>query len=99
MVKQKAGQIDGGPVFERKLSFSPFGVTTLRREDLKGDRFGYWDGDKTMLFDPEHRVERCEMPDYWLQKALPPDVLDTNETKPPETSYRSDRRRYRNLGF
>ncbi|KAH3913214.1 hypothetical protein HBH56_113250 [Parastagonospora nodorum] len=86
MVKQKAGQTDRGPVFERKLSFSPFGVTTLRREDFEGDRFGYWNGDRTTLFDPEHRVEKCEMPNYWLQKALPPDVLDPPPAVPKSRS-------------
>jgi len=86
MVKQKAGRTDGGPVFKRKLSFSPFDVTTLRREDFEGDRLGYWNGDKTTLFDPEHRVENCEMPNYWLQKALPPDVLDPPSAAPKSRS-------------
>ncbi|KAF1846993.1 uncharacterized protein K460DRAFT_352184 [Cucurbitaria berberidis CBS 394.84] len=61
--------------FERKLTFSPFGVTSLGRADFEGDRLGYWNGDRASLFDPEYRVE-CEIPDYWLQKALPHDVLD-----------------------
>lgn len=86
MVKQKAAQTNGGPLFERKLSFSPFGVTTLRREDFEGDRLGYWNGDRTTLFDPEHRVENCVMPNYWLQKALPPDVLDPPPAVPKSHS-------------
>ncbi|KAH7083689.1 PIN domain-like protein [Paraphoma chrysanthemicola] len=62
-------------VFERKLRFSPFGVSSLRRSDFKGERLGYWDGNLTKPFDPEHRVE-CEIPNYWLSKLLPKDVLE-----------------------
>ncbi|KAF1941483.1 PIN domain-like protein [Clathrospora elynae] len=74
-------------ILERKLSFSPFGVTTLQRKDFEGDHLGYWDGTKEEPFDPEHRVE-CEMPEYWLQKLLPPDVLD-----PPPAPKRTPKRK------
>jgi Holliday junction resolvase YEN1 len=70
--------------FERKISFSPFGITTLRREDFEGMRLGYWNGDRTTLFDPEHRVE-CELPFYWLQKVIPQHVL---EPSPPNSKQR-----------
>ncbi|KAL5120047.1 hypothetical protein ACEQ8H_002145 [Pleosporales sp. CAS-2024a] len=79
LVKQKAVKDSGAstaPVLERKLSFSPFGVTSLKREDFEGFRLGYWNGDRTTLFDPAYRVEKCEIPNYWLQKVLPQDVLD-----------------------
>jgi Holliday junction resolvase YEN1 len=76
-------------IFERKLTFSPFGVTTLRREDFEGERLGYWNGDRTTPFDPEYRVE-CEAPTYWLQQVLPPDVLDPPSPPPkqPKTAQR-----------
>jgi Holliday junction resolvase YEN1 len=76
--KQRVKKTDGllpSRVFERKLTFSPFGVTNLRREDFEGERLGYWNGDRTTLFDPEYRVE-CEAPTYWLQQVLPADILD-----------------------
>ncbi|KAH6875952.1 hypothetical protein BKA58DRAFT_132119 [Alternaria rosae] len=76
--KQKAKKADNEltmRTFERKLTFSPFGVTTLGRADFEGERLGCWNGDKETLFDPEHRVE-CEYPEYWLRKVLPPDALE-----------------------
>jgi Holliday junction resolvase YEN1 len=63
-------------VLERKLTFSPFGVTSLTKEDFVGERAGYWDRDRDIPFDPEYRVEPCEIPEYWLRKVLPPDVLN-----------------------
>jgi Holliday junction resolvase YEN1 len=60
---------------ERKLTFSPFGVTNLKRADFEGDRLDYWNGDRKVLLDLVHRVE-WEMPNYWLEKTLPADVLD-----------------------
>ena len=73
--------------FERKITFSPFGVTDLCRTDFEGDRLGYWNGDKEVLFDPEHRVE-YEIPEYWLRKVLPPDVFESASTVPKQTSKR-----------
>jgi Holliday junction resolvase YEN1 len=69
-------------VFERKLSFSPFGVTSLRKENFEGDRIGYWNGDMKVLYDPEYRVDKCELPNYWLEKVPPPDVLDPPPAAP-----------------
>jgi Holliday junction resolvase YEN1 len=62
-------------LLERKLTFSPFGVTDLRKGNFEGDGLGRWNGDKEVLFDSAHRVE-CEIPTYWLEKVLPADVLD-----------------------
>jgi Holliday junction resolvase YEN1 len=92
-VKQKVEQTeDGSPVrvLERKLTFSPFGVTSLRKEDFEGERLGYWNGDRNIMFDPDYRVEKVEMPDYWLQKSLPQDVL---EPPPPVPKSRSAKRK------
>lgn len=71
--------------FERKIKFSPFGVTSLRREDFEGERYGYWTG-KTVPFDLTFRVEKCEMPNYLLQKVLPADVLDPPPREPKSRS-------------
>jgi Holliday junction resolvase YEN1 len=72
---------------ERRLTFSPFGVTTLHQADFEGDRLGHWNGDKETLFDPEHRVE-VEFPEYWLCRVLPPHVLDPPSPVPRRTSKR-----------
>jgi Holliday junction resolvase YEN1 len=79
---KKTGKGLPAPVFERKLSFSPFGVTTLRKEDFEGERLGYWNGDAKELFDQDYRVEMRELPIDWLQKVLPPDVLDPPPAEP-----------------
>jgi Holliday junction resolvase YEN1 len=72
---------DDSPPFERKLTFSPFALTTLTRGDFDGgERTGYWTGAMDVPFDPTHRVE-CEIPDHLLQKGLPPEVLN-----PPSSS-------------
>jgi Holliday junction resolvase YEN1 len=78
LTKRRVKKTDDQPPIrslERKLTFSPFGVTDLQREDFEGDQLGQWNGDKEVLFDPAHRVE-CEIPTYWLEKILPADVLD-----------------------
>ncbi|KAF2126472.1 hypothetical protein P153DRAFT_369184 [Dothidotthia symphoricarpi CBS 119687] len=69
--------------FERKVSFSPFGVTSLQREYFESRR-GSWDGKRYgVRFDPNHEVV-CEfMPEYWLQKGLPLEIFD-----PPRTPKR-----------
>jgi Holliday junction resolvase YEN1 len=69
---------------ERKLKFSPFGLTSLQRKDFEGERQGYWDGDSKTHFDPNHRVT-FEIPKYWLRKVLPPEILDP---PPPEPKKR-----------
>ncbi|KAG9191058.1 holliday junction resolvase YEN1 [Alternaria panax] len=87
LTKQRAKQTDNEPpmrTFERKLTFSPFGVTSLGRADFEGDRLGHWNGDKETMFDPNHRVE-CEFPEYWLRKVLPPDILDPPPPAPKRT--------------
>lgn len=60
---------------ERKLTFSPFGLTTLTRAHFEGERKGYWGGTLDLNFDPDHRVE-SEIPDYLLQRPLHPDILN-----------------------
>ncbi|CAN9268483.1 unnamed protein product [Alternaria alternata] len=75
--KQRVKKTDDEPpmrTFERKLTFSPFGVTSLGQADFEGARLGHWNGDKETLFDPDYRVE-CEFPEYWLRKVLPADIL------------------------
>jgi Holliday junction resolvase YEN1 len=66
---------------ERKLTFSPFDLTALKRADFEGERLGHWNGDRETLFDPAHRVE-WEMPNYWLEEVLPTDVLDPPPPSP-----------------
>jgi len=78
---------DDSPPLERKLTFSPFGLTTLTRADFEGARAGYWDGAMDVPFDPTLRVE-CEIADYLLQlqEALLSEVLNpptsTRKRKP-----------------
>ncbi|KNG46629.1 beta-lactamase-like protein [Stemphylium lycopersici] len=78
--------------FERKLTFSPFMLTSLCRADFEGPRLGHWNGDTKVLFDKDHRVE-CEIPEYWLRNALPGDVLDPSQPmpKPPSKRKRTER--------
>jgi Holliday junction resolvase YEN1 len=60
----------------RKLTFSPFRLSTLKRSDLEGGaRQGYWGGKLDVPFDPDHRVD-CEVPEYILRMALTSDMLD-----------------------
>ncbi|CAA9959737.1 hypothetical protein PTMSG1_03145 [Pyrenophora teres f. maculata] len=74
-------------IFERELTFSPFGVSDLSRTDFEGDYLGYWNGDKEALFDPEYRVE-CEIPEYWLRKVLPRDVFEPSTPVPTQVPKR-----------
>jgi Holliday junction resolvase YEN1 len=74
-VKQKVEQTDDeSPVCvlkrKRKLTFSPFSLTSLRKEDFEGERLGYWNGNKN----------------YWLQKSLPQDVLEPPPPAPKSRS-------------
>jgi Holliday junction resolvase YEN1 len=85
LVNERVKNTDSGlpaRVFERKLSFSPFGVPTLLREDFEGERQGYWSRKAEDPFDPDYRVENRELPIYWLQKVLPPDILDPPRAEP-----------------
>ncbi|KAF3053788.1 hypothetical protein E8E11_007057 [Didymella keratinophila] len=71
--------------FERKITFSPFGVTALRREDLEGgEREGMWDGKRDVPFDPEYRVECDYFPAFVLRWALPEDVIDPPPAAPKQ---------------
>jgi Holliday junction resolvase YEN1 len=87
LTKQRANKAEGERIFERQLTFSPFSVTVLSRKDFEGDRLGYWDGNMEVLFNPEHRV-KCEIPEYWLRKVLPSDVLDPPPPAPKRTPKR-----------
>jgi Holliday junction resolvase YEN1 len=61
---------------ERKITFSPFEVTSLRREDFEGgERQWFWDGKRDVPFDPTHRVECDYFPAFWLQRVLPRKIL------------------------
>lgn len=56
---------------ERKITFSPFALTKLRRSIFEGEMYGYWryqpkkSNEPTPLFEPDYRVE-CEIPAYLL---------------------------------
>ena len=70
---------------ERKITFSPFGVTALHREDLEGgEREGMWDGKTDVPFDPEFRVECDYFPAFVLRQALPEDVLNPPPAAPKQ---------------
>lgn len=69
-------------VFERKIKFSPFGVTSLQKEDFEGERRGYWTSKVGDPFDPTYRVEKCEMPNFLLEKVLPADILNPPSPQP-----------------
>ncbi|KZM26499.1 uncharacterized protein EKO05_0005424 [Ascochyta rabiei] len=71
--------------FERKITFSPFEVTSLRREDFEGgDREGMWEGKRDMPFNPTHRVECDYFPAFWLDRVLPQGILDPPPSAPKE---------------
>ncbi|KAF3042994.1 hypothetical protein E8E12_009886 [Didymella heteroderae] len=68
---------------ERKIKFSPFGVTALRREDLEGgEREGMWVGKRDVPFDPEYCVECDYFPDFVLRRVIPEDVFNPPPTAP-----------------
>lgn len=77
LVKTKskgAGSESDPAILERKLTFSPFGVSRLNKahfEPLYSTRPSKTD----TSFDPEQRVT-CEIPTFLLQKVLPLDVLE-----------------------
>jgi Holliday junction resolvase YEN1 len=75
LTKRKAGTVADEAILERKLAFSPFKLTSLSQKDFEGERAGYWTGAADEPFDPDHRVDG-EIPDYWLRKALPPDLIN-----------------------
>ncbi|KAJ4372666.1 hypothetical protein N0V86_008029 [Didymella sp. IMI 355093] len=77
--------------FERKITFSPFGLTTLRRDDLEGGgREGMWDGKVGMPFDPTYRVECDYFPAFVLRQALLADVPDP---PPPASKQKASKRK------
>jgi hypothetical protein len=77
--------------FERKITFSPFGLTTLRRDDLEGGgREGMWDGKVGVPFDPTYRVECDYFPAFVLRQALLADVLDP---PPPAPKQKASKRK------
>ncbi|KAF5846475.1 hypothetical protein GGP41_003853 [Bipolaris sorokiniana] len=88
--KQRSKRTEDQPsmrTFERKITFSPFGVTSLCTDDFEGSQFGHWNGDDKVLFDLEYRVE-CEMPEYWLRKTLPAEVFNSSLPTPKSSSKR-----------
>lgn len=88
--KQRSKKTEEQPpaqILERKLTFSPFGVSCLCRADFEGDKFGHWNGDDKVLFDPNYRVE-CEMPEYWLRKVVPDDGFNPSVSTPKPVSKR-----------
>ncbi|XPS70041.1 hypothetical protein M3J07_002278 [Ascochyta lentis] len=77
--------------WERKITFSPFEVTSLRREDFEGgEREGMWEGKRGVPFDPTHRVECDYFPAFWLQQVLPPEIFDP---PPPAPSKKPSKRK------
>lgn len=88
LTKQRASkseEVISSRSLERTITFSPFGVTNLRREDFEGgDRDGMWEGKIDVPFDPTHRV-KCEyFPAFWLQRVLPPEVFDPPPLAPKQ---------------
>jgi|SRR5690242_1761659 len=85
LVKQRATKDEEAMALRRfayKIAFSPFEVTSFRREDLEGgEREGMWDGAMHVPFDPNHLVECDYFPAVWLQRALPTDVLEQPHPK------------------
>lgn len=88
---------------ERKLRFSPFSgkLTSLERKHFEGqlwddkakafeNRNGYWTGALAEHFDKDYLVE-CEIPSYWLQKSLPPEIMDP--PAPPKKTPTSQKRK------
>lgn len=68
---------------ERKITFSPFGVTALRRGDLEGgEREGMWDGERDIPFDPEYRVQCDYFPAFVLRLAISEDDFHPPSTVP-----------------
>ncbi|KAH6642090.1 hypothetical protein C7974DRAFT_94997 [Boeremia exigua] len=94
LTKQRASQSEEVMALrslERKITFSPFGVTTLKRQDLEGgEREGMWDGKRDVPFDPNHRVECDYFPAFWLQRVLPSEALDP---PPAAAKHRSSKRK------
>lgn len=73
----KSEEVTALRLWERKITFSPFGVTSLRKEDFEGgEREGMWEGKRDMPFDSTYRVECDYLPVYWLQRVLPPDIFN-----------------------
>lgn len=92
LTKQRANKSEEFMAFrslERKITFSPFGITALRRDDFEGgEREGMWEGKRDVPFDSTHRVECDYFPAFWLQKVFPPDCLNAPppapQQKPPK---------------
>jgi len=60
------------PPLMRRVTFSPFSLTTFERKDYLD---GYWGGKKDIPFDPNYRVD-CELPEYFIRKGLPENIID-----------------------
>ncbi|KAF2111403.1 hypothetical protein BDV96DRAFT_582094 [Lophiotrema nucula] len=93
LVNQRFKRSEDGTVprpLERKLTFSPFSLTTLVRSDFEGgDRQGYWEGARDKPFDPTYRVEET-LPTFVLELALPPDVLSLSPKTQKDKRKRQD---------
>jgi Holliday junction resolvase YEN1 len=73
---------------ERKISFSPFGLTTLPGTVILGVERSYGIESGERLDDPDYRVE-CPFPISLLRKVLRSELLDPKATKAkPPTSKR-----------
>ncbi|KAF2653817.1 hypothetical protein K491DRAFT_500378 [Lophiostoma macrostomum CBS 122681] len=93
------------PLLERKLRFSPFKsqLTCLEWKHFEGRlwneaaseyevRDGAWTGERADCFEPDHRVE-CEIPSYWLQQSLPPEIMDPPTAQSKRTPVSQKRKR------
>ncbi|KAH7086336.1 PIN domain-like protein [Paraphoma chrysanthemicola] len=77
LTNKKTRITDGNSAqLEQKISFSPFGLTMLRKHVFEGPMSGYWTNPSTRLFDIELKVE-CYIPVYLLAKVLPPAAFDS----------------------
>ncbi|PSN65968.1 PIN domain-like protein [Corynespora cassiicola Philippines] len=79
---KKVADEDTERAFVQKITFSPFPLTTLSRQDFEGDRTGYWTGRTDQLFDGDHREEWEAFPNHLLRKYLPAEVLDPPASEP-----------------
>jgi Holliday junction resolvase YEN1 len=106
--KESPNSDASGRPLERKLKFSPFQskLTSLEQKHFEGkfwnentleyqERDGAWTGERADPFEPDYQVE-CEIPSYWLQKSLPPEIMDPPPAQSKGTPASQKRKRKEN---
>lgn len=80
--ESKSQDVTVSNTFERKIKFSPFGLTVLQRDDFEGgDREGMWEGKVGAPFDLNYRVPCDYFPTFVLRQALSADALGPSKQK------------------